>query len=159
MMTRWDKLRDDRGNPSKICTIRNACKESGYAKGFLVNRDETGRFWSAFLITGFLYAGLMHLVLWITITRGSEPFFSPPFIVGFVFSFVFYGGSMGLMVKLYGWRSSKHARQAMLRAGLCPGCGYQLPDVPPDSEGCTVCPECGAAWKLDDADVSEGATP
>lgn len=31
---------------------------------------------------------------------------------------------------------------------VCLACVYDLTGVPPDSDGCTVCPECGAAWKL-----------
>lgn len=38
------------------------------------------------------------------------------------------------------------ARQ-YVRAGLCPSCGYRLPDVPPEPDGCRVCPECGGAWR------------
>lgn len=30
----------------------------------------------------------------------------------------------------------------------CAGCWYPLNDVPTASDGCTVCPECGAAWRL-----------
>ena len=30
----------------------------------------------------------------------------------------------------------------------CPNCDYQLAGLPPAPDGCTVCPECGAAWKL-----------
>lgn len=32
--------------------------------------------------------------------------------------------------------------------GLCGACAYRLRAVPPDTDGCTVCPECGSAWKL-----------
>ena len=30
----------------------------------------------------------------------------------------------------------------------CATCGYSLASVPPEPDGCTICPECGAAWKL-----------
>jgi hypothetical protein len=40
----------------------------------------------------------------------------------------------------------------LLRAGLCVCCDYHLAAVPPEPDGCRVCPECGAAWKLPDAD-------
>jgi hypothetical protein len=35
-----------------------------------------------------------------------------------------------------------------LREGLCPSCVYPLKDISPQQDGCTVCPECGAAWKM-----------
>ncbi len=38
---------------------------------------------------------------------------------------------------------------AMLRHGLCPHCGYDLRLLPVDeSDGMTMCPECGCAWQL-----------
>lgn len=30
----------------------------------------------------------------------------------------------------------------------CPSCAYDLADTPPDPDGCTTCPECGAAWRI-----------
>lgn len=35
-----------------------------------------------------------------------------------------------------------------LLRGLCAGCRYSIAAISPDPDGCTVCPECGAAWKL-----------
>ncbi|MEO0482380.1 MAG: hypothetical protein AAF138_02030 [Planctomycetota bacterium] len=32
-------------------------------------------------------------------------------------------------------------------AGDCGACGYSLAEIPVQSDGCKVCPECGAAWK------------
>ncbi len=30
----------------------------------------------------------------------------------------------------------------------CASCGYSLQRLSPEPDGCTVCPECGAAWRL-----------
>lgn len=30
----------------------------------------------------------------------------------------------------------------------CPSCAYDLSETPPDPDGCTTCPECGAAWRI-----------
>lgn len=39
--------------------------------------------------------------------------------------------------------------QAALRFGYCAACLYDLQQLTPDeTDGCTVCPECGGAWKL-----------
>ncbi len=35
-----------------------------------------------------------------------------------------------------------------LGRGVCPRCSYRIDDLPADADGCTPCPECGAAWKL-----------
>jgi hypothetical protein len=37
----------------------------------------------------------------------------------------------------------------MLRERRCPSCGYHLTGVLPADDECTVCPECGAAWRCD----------
>lgn len=37
---------------------------------------------------------------------------------------------------------------AMLRRGQCASCSYPIADLNPTPDGCTICPECGAAWKL-----------
>lgn len=31
---------------------------------------------------------------------------------------------------------------------LCSACGFELTNAPIQADGCIVCPECGAAWKL-----------
>jgi DNA-directed RNA polymerase subunit RPC12/RpoP len=31
---------------------------------------------------------------------------------------------------------------------LCIACGYDLESIPSDTDGCTVCPECGVAIRL-----------
>lgn len=37
---------------------------------------------------------------------------------------------------------------SLLERGLCAQCGYSLRDATEEPDGCTVCPECGAAWRL-----------
>lgn len=40
------------------------------------------------------------------------------------------------------------ARQALLRCGHCPHCGYRIDGLPPDPEmGWIRCPECACAWE------------
>lgn len=44
-------------------------------------------------------------------------------------------------------------REGLLRAGRCPVCLYTLDDLEADTDRCTVCPECGSAWRLDTLDA------
>ncbi len=34
--------------------------------------------------------------------------------------------------------------------GVCLICEYNLAGLQPESDGCTVCPECGGAWRIQD---------
>lgn len=36
----------------------------------------------------------------------------------------------------------------LLTINRCASCGYSLKELPLADDGCTICPECGAAWKL-----------
>jgi hypothetical protein len=38
--------------------------------------------------------------------------------------------------------------EAVVREGHCGACGYPLPTAAAEHDGCTVCPECGAAWRV-----------
>ncbi|MFI4881053.1 MAG: hypothetical protein ACIAQU_00550 [Phycisphaerales bacterium JB064] len=40
------------------------------------------------------------------------------------------------------------SRAQRLDATRCRACDYTLTSLTPDPDGCTTCPECGAAWKL-----------
>jgi hypothetical protein len=39
------------------------------------------------------------------------------------------------------------ARQ-YVRAGYCGSCGYDIVGVDAGDDGCRICPECGAAWRV-----------
>jgi hypothetical protein len=58
-----------------------------------------------------------------------------------------------LVIGIWGFTTSARrkrfhrVRDAMLRHGRCPHCGYDLAHLPPDpGDGALVCPECGCAW-------------
>lgn len=39
-------------------------------------------------------------------------------------------------------------RDAYVLGRQCPACEYDIGELKPDPDGCTVCPECGGAWRL-----------
>lgn len=53
------------------------------------------------------------------------------------------------------WLLIPEISRAMLRRGKCASCNYPLAGLDSAPDGCTVCPECGAAWKLN-ARLQEG---
>ena len=62
--------------------------------------------------------------------------------LSFGFGQIFFPGR-AFARKLSKWR---------LGRGACAACGYALEGVHTEQDGCTVCPECGAAWKLGESD-------
>lgn len=46
-------------------------------------------------------------------------------------------------------RNARTAALLHLKKARCASCLYPLHDLPLESDGCTICPECGAAWKLE----------
>ena len=41
------------------------------------------------------------------------------------------------------------AIEHLLLMDRCPACDYDLSGALPEHDGCTLCPECGGAWRLD----------
>lgn len=54
-------------------------------------------------------------------------------------------------------RHDEQVVSGLLKAAMCPGCGYALGAIPPERDGCSVCPECGAAWKRSSVPPGDGA--
>ncbi len=38
--------------------------------------------------------------------------------------------------------------RSWLAQGECPSCRYKIDTLEPEADGCTVCPECGAGWRV-----------
>ena len=152
MVFAWQKLTDARGRKHSPCTIRQACKASGYAKEQLIRAHETGRFWSGAWLMGLMYAVFMTifgaLIGQVFGVRIAFPFLSLPGQVQFWVYAISFGAAIGVINKIYGWRSVEAAGAAFARAGLCAACAYRIDEVVPEQDGCTVCPECGAAWRM-----------
>tara|TARA_A100000171_G_scaffold52340_1_gene70245 strand:- start:1793 stop:2263 length:471 start_codon:yes stop_codon:yes gene_type:complete len=151
MVKHWQRIKDDRGSPIKLCMIWRATRASGFEKAFLVQRGDTVPFWSSFFLMGSMFAVAMQtweIVGNLVAGRSAFPL-SISWTIGiFVGQFVLFGGAMAGFMHLYMWRSDNHARNAMLRAGLCVSCAYRIDDIESETDGCTICPECGGAWRV-----------
>jgi len=77
---------------------------------------------------------------WKTLLKRSLPTFYL-----FILPFIMWGGARK---KRFG-----KVAAAMLKHRRCPHCGYDLRNLPvEDSDGATICPECGCAWILDESE-------
>ena len=59
------------------------------------------------------------------------------------------------------WSVARARVQLSRYLAHCAGCWYPLSGVPQQEDGCVVCPECGAAWRVQAAthDAQEEASP
>ncbi len=69
--------------------------------------------------------------------------------VGLGVLMVFLGGALGaLLAGPLSAHETRHVVRVYLSERICPSCAYPLAGVRLEPDGCTVCPECGTAWRL-----------
>ncbi len=128
--------------------IRDVVKSSGINRIGFVGREDSSRFWITFILSGLYFAFSMQLFFLIFGMYDISTLFDPFWFMMTAFLFVGFGVPMGIVVRLTGWRSPQRAKRAVLSIGYCPACAYRLFDIEAEPDGCTVCPECGGAWRL-----------
>lgn len=69
-----------------------------------------------------------------------------PFAVGMAPPLVFYALLNSNIKACVNHRTK--IRDAAIGDRCCATCLYDLAHVPVQADGCTVCPECGSAWRL-----------
>jgi hypothetical protein len=84
-------------------------------------------FWA--IVSGSMGTTLLQLVL----------------IAGLVF-FLIYGGAQGIFRPIVSDR--RHVANVLLRRSRCGSCAGDLAAIDPEEDGCTVCPNCRAAWRI-----------
>ena len=86
--------------------------------------------------------------------RGWDPVLIGFAVLYFVWppTFFFIGFLRARRIRL------RRIRCVMLCHRHCPHCGYDIHGLNADeTDGATVCPECGCAWRLEDAPSAKGA--
>lgn len=79
----------------------------------------------------------------ISLYNGREPGIAPVMIIPFV---IFFLLGIGLLFS-HTFYSPRLAARVMVAQSLCASCARPLDGLPPDADGCAVCPECGASWR------------
>ena len=64
--------------------------------------------------------------------------------------FIMIGG-IPLWLVRQAWRNKK---ESLLLIKHCPNCALDLKTIPPESDGCIVCRECGFAWHIDNFEAN-----
>ena len=81
--------------------------------------------------------------------RASSPVAVTVVVLGFLLIVVCLGlPPQLLMVKVFGPSLFGPRLRKVLYLRRCPSCDYTLPADAIQPDGCTLCPECGAAWRI-----------
>jgi len=96
--------------------------------------------------------GLLFLFLWATMCV----IFAPRMIHWVTAPPLFKGLLMGVLPSLplplliyFMIRAGRHRiARIIIKHGFCAACGYALTGLDPADDRCTICPECGSAWRL-----------
>lgn len=149
------RTRDDRGRLVRVvrfCALRSpGDSRVGAACRALVSGliSKPGRWIAALALLAVLLIGLTAV-------------FGPQVIAIAMFSPV--SSSIIVLVSLAGvagvsWyrERAESVKRDMIRAARCPACAYPIGGIEPETDACTTCPECGAAWRLSDARYERGS--
>jgi len=158
--------RDDRGKRIKLLPHRKlgiirglpspiplAARQRMYAQGQAVQ-------WSREVLIALLLALVGVCIwgaLWVVLTPRIVHWITAPPMVKAVLMGVLPSAPLPFVVYTV-IRAGRHRMaRIVVRHGYCASCGYHLagltPAPPPD--GCTICPECGSAWRLTPAPEPE----
>ena len=152
MLTRRNSVLDVRGVRRRVLDMYWAAKPHGLKPSSLARPGDHAEYFpevvrncmlpaaaGIFASTIFL-AAMGHFSLRVMLIM-STVVFSVMFVMSFFSTLLIYKVT---------WRSPINGRDSLLTSGICPACAYWIAGVPPESDGCTVCPECGAAWRMPD---------
>lgn len=144
----WARLKDDRHRPVPTFTSRGMWRgqEAWFALRAQSGHDMIGiavRLALA-VVSATVFSGL---AWWLgrSLLTGSKYFFTECLL--FVLTFGWFMTQLLALRQFWvsDWRPDAVAWRRSCR--VCGACRYPLTNAP-DPDGCTVCPECGAAWKL-----------
>ena len=152
MLSLRPKLVDDRGARVSIATLRDA-RRIGVEPEKLPKPAEDDPALYRFSAMRYFSLGT---ILWIIVLfptyRFLDWFFSD--VLG-IYTWIAFVMIVIIMVPF--WQVVTYFEDRALAKGLrrlfryhahCPSCLYGIRDIEPDPDGCTICPECGAAWRL-----------
>ena len=127
------KIVDDRGRPTELAGL-----------GAQMSRDEYGRVRRTAVTILIVLLGVVSIgamaVIWLGAANRGE-------------AIVRVAAMACVIAAMCSWRITQRQRARALVSQLtrelkCPACCFDLARLPASADGCTQCPECGAAWRL-----------
>jgi hypothetical protein len=138
-------LIDHRGNPAELCGTHNLPENAGSKLFGLVHGAGEKRPERVVLSSAFTFGIVAFLQ---PMLFGSFKGARLSTVIGWMVAAAIAVFLQVMVASMFRSHSYRKAGLACLRAGLCPSCGYDIATHAPEGDGCTVCPECGAAWRL-----------
>lgn len=145
------RIRDDRG---RVCRLEKPTHELDRTRKRAAKMEIRWCDWRVLVtLWGVPSAGLAlwFVAMWtavqwaMVLSRGSRA------SAEWLLFIVFFGGLL-VWMPATGWLAGvflrPHRVKTRLRAGMCASCCYVMSGLPGAEDGCTVCPECGSAWKM-----------
>ncbi len=69
-------------------------------------------------------------------------------LAAFIVNGVVAAATIAVLLRVIAGMRARKVVARCLNERKCPACSYSLAGIAPEPDGCTVCPECGAAWRL-----------
>jgi hypothetical protein len=148
------RVRDHRERPVRICKAKALRGRAPYWTRWLAGASDPWFFWGMALTVPLMAAGLMIMRAYTLSRIGavSRTYGLPPPPIGRTLLIPFAGVALiaveALAVFVLQPTFRRAAVRRILRLRLCPACAYDLGAAPTADDGCAVCPECGAAWRV-----------
>ncbi len=73
---------------------------------------------------------------------------TPALVLALAYAIIGSWGGVLFVWPMYRRYVIPQAIRRTLLSRICPTCEFSLRDLMPQADGCTVCPECGAGWKI-----------
>lgn len=144
-------LPDDRDEPRTIADPRQLRKQKLKPKQFDLPDDgesEVGGFWTAHIHRSSIIS-LLAAFLCVLLASFIQQHW--PAVGDFGSCLIAFAtvSPLVLMTRGWWWRDLAPRYRDMLTLNRrCAGCALDLSSIEPEPDGCTVCPECNAAWRL-----------
>jgi hypothetical protein len=168
VLKKWPiKIRDDRGREVNLASepryesheflsSRWSTKYIGKHHGHRLEWEARSRVtWVQVMLIGLSAPGLTWVAKWLTspLTVPGKQVITLAALMAVMWPL------FPLLLRIQRWEERSRLRSGYLAAGHCPSCDYPLGECGIAADGCRVCPECGAAWKLASAPASVQSTP
>jgi len=152
---------DHRDRPASLLTFRPGrvwSSDYGFAcRDAATSIRQPGQTRSAAVMVACFLAAAAVFLIGLTIGNATGPAPWLQYVVLVLFAVLLFSGFAAGVSDLFA--DPEQIQRATLGKGLCPSCWELLEGIPPDTDGCTMCPECGSSWRLPEPLTPSASAP